>query len=189
MVEGIFSARDAAKVRLRGDDLLQERGHTSVAGALDRSRRLRQRSGRVHCRQVASRARRTVCRAGRTPVDAGPKSASGKREKMMRKPLNSAGVISQKSVSGDDEREQMTADNARPIIRFHSAPASHDRHDDLALPHRSEARWRWAFSLLEQEFQRHSSFLWWLRSVPLFEPIRSDPRYHALLRRMGFPAG
>src|SRR5665811_971615 len=34
--EGMFSARDAARVRLRDDDLLQESGRTSIAGVLER---------------------------------------------------------------------------------------------------------------------------------------------------------
>ncbi len=44
-----------------------------------------------------------------------------------------------------------------------------------------------AFAILESQFAKRSSFLWWLRSVPLFDPLRSDPRYQLLVERMGFP--
>jgi len=46
-----------------------------------------------------------------------------------------------------------------------------------------------AFDIMEQQFERRDGFLWWLRSVPWFDPLRSDPRFGALVQRMGFPAG
>jgi len=46
-----------------------------------------------------------------------------------------------------------------------------------------------AFDLIEERFERRDGFLWWLRSVPWFDPLRSDPRFSALVQRMGFPAG
>jgi TolB-like protein/Flp pilus assembly protein TadD len=45
-----------------------------------------------------------------------------------------------------------------------------------------------AFRMLDEAVESRSSFLWWLRSVPLFEPLRSDARYEALVRKVGFPA-
>ena len=45
-----------------------------------------------------------------------------------------------------------------------------------------------AIRLLEQRFEYRDGFLWWLRSHPAFDPLRSDPRFSALVHRMGFPS-
>jgi hypothetical protein len=42
-----------------------------------------------------------------------------------------------------------------------------------------------AFAWLEKDFQARSGLLAWERWTPPFEPLRSDPRYADLLRRMG----
>jgi hypothetical protein len=44
------------------------------------------------------------------------------------------------------------------------------------------------FSLLESAFERRDGVLWWLRAHPIFDPVRSDPRFDTLLDRMGFPS-
>ena len=45
-----------------------------------------------------------------------------------------------------------------------------------------------ALTLLEQLYAEHSSALpMWLKSDPQYDQIRSEPRYQALLRRIGFP--
>jgi serine/threonine-protein kinase len=43
-----------------------------------------------------------------------------------------------------------------------------------------------AFAWLEKDFQTRSGLLAWTRWTPAFEPLRSDPRFTDLLRRMGF---
>ncbi len=44
-----------------------------------------------------------------------------------------------------------------------------------------------AFSWLEKAYQGRSSFLRWLKVDTRFEPLRSDPRFQDLLRRVGLP--
>lgn len=44
-----------------------------------------------------------------------------------------------------------------------------------------------AFAWLEKAFQNRNSQITWLTTSPGIEPLRSDPRYKDLLRRMGLP--
>jgi len=44
-----------------------------------------------------------------------------------------------------------------------------------------------AFQWLEKAFQEHSGGLVGLKSGPVYDPIRSDPRFQDLLRRVGLP--
>jgi TolB-like protein/DNA-binding winged helix-turn-helix (wHTH) protein/Tfp pilus assembly protein PilF len=44
-----------------------------------------------------------------------------------------------------------------------------------------------AFALLERAFKEHDDSLIYVRSQTFFDPLRSEPRFQALLRRMAFP--
>ncbi len=44
-----------------------------------------------------------------------------------------------------------------------------------------------AFDRLEKAYEHRGLFLTMLVSEPLYEPLRSDPRFHDLVRRIGFP--
>jgi TolB-like protein/Tfp pilus assembly protein PilF len=44
-----------------------------------------------------------------------------------------------------------------------------------------------AFKCLEQAYEEHDWVLIFLRTIPAFDPLRSDPRFQDLLRRMNFP--
>ena len=46
-----------------------------------------------------------------------------------------------------------------------------------------------AFGLLEKAYQEHSGEMIKLKSYGKLEPLRSDPRFADLLRRVGFPPG
>jgi len=43
-----------------------------------------------------------------------------------------------------------------------------------------------AFAWLEKAFAERSAGLTFLKAEPMFDPIRSDPRFQDLLRRVGF---
>ena len=40
---------------------------------------------------------------------------------------------------------------------------------------------------LQQSFQNREVEMVWLRSEPLFAPVRNDPRYLEIYRKVGFP--
>jgi tetratricopeptide (TPR) repeat protein len=45
-----------------------------------------------------------------------------------------------------------------------------------------------AFASLERAYEQHDPRLFlWVNRHPLFDPLRSDPRLHDLLRRVGLP--
>ena len=44
-----------------------------------------------------------------------------------------------------------------------------------------------AFHWLEVVYERPHAWFPWVRVEPAFRPVRSDPRFQYLLRRMNFP--
>jgi serine/threonine protein kinase len=44
-----------------------------------------------------------------------------------------------------------------------------------------------ALECLEKAYEEHDSHLFWLRNVPFYDAVSSDPRFQDLLRRMNFP--
>jgi tetratricopeptide (TPR) repeat protein len=44
-----------------------------------------------------------------------------------------------------------------------------------------------AIAWLEKAYEKHDGLLYLLKVLPLLDPIRDDPRYHDLVRRMNFP--
>ncbi len=44
-----------------------------------------------------------------------------------------------------------------------------------------------AFEWMEKAYERRSMRITWIRVNPVFDPLRSDPRFQDLLRRIGFP--
>ena len=44
-----------------------------------------------------------------------------------------------------------------------------------------------AFELLEKAYEDHDVGMLWLKVEPLFDPLRSDPRWQEMLDKVGFP--
>ena len=44
-----------------------------------------------------------------------------------------------------------------------------------------------AFALLEKSYEEHEGLIYLLNVSPSFDPLRDDPRFQDLLRRMNFP--
>ncbi len=44
-----------------------------------------------------------------------------------------------------------------------------------------------AFKWLQKSYEAHSICVIWLNSEPRFDPLRSDPRFAALVRQVGLP--
>jgi tetratricopeptide (TPR) repeat protein len=59
---------------------------------------------------------------------------------------------------------------------------------DIALVYIGLGEKDQAFAWLEKAYQAHSNDMSNLKADPTFDPIRSDPRFQDLLRRMNFPS-
>jgi hypothetical protein len=44
-----------------------------------------------------------------------------------------------------------------------------------------------AFAWLEKGYQQHDFWLTFITREPVYDPLRSDPRFQELVRRIGFP--
>jgi len=80
-------------------------------------------------------------------------------------------------------------DEARDILGQLNA-FSRDRYVspyDLALIHLGLDEREQAFAYLEQAFEHRSSWLGYLKLEPLLDPLRADPRFADLVRRVGLP--
>jgi tetratricopeptide (TPR) repeat protein len=79
---------------------------------------------------------------------------------------------------------------AMPLLREMIAKARQSTGESfkVALVYASMSERDSAFEWLEKAFAEHDTFLPWLNSDPDFEPLRSDPRFDALIRRIGIPS-
>ena len=78
---------------------------------------------------------------------------------------------------------------ARQIADFYAAIA-HDRYVppvQRAYIHLGIGEYDEAIRLLEQAFAERSWFLCFAMVEPWLDPVRDDPRFSEILRRMGFP--
>jgi hypothetical protein len=58
---------------------------------------------------------------------------------------------------------------------------------EIALVYAGLGEKEQAFNWLEKSFGAHDKGLTFLKIDPLLDPLRSDPRFHNLMRRVGFP--
>jgi hypothetical protein len=59
---------------------------------------------------------------------------------------------------------------------------------DLAIIHTGLGNKDYAFEWLDKAYQEHSWVVLYLKKDPLFDPLRSDPRFTDLVRRVGIPS-
>jgi Tfp pilus assembly protein PilF len=64
------------------------------------------------------------------------------------------------------------------LTRVHIPP------DAIALVHVALGEKDQAFALLEEALAQHNVLFYWLKADPRFDPLRSDPRFQHLLRRL-----
>ncbi len=57
--------------------------------------------------------------------------------------------------------------------------------DAIALVHVALNEKDKAFALLEEAYAQHNVLFYWLKADTRFDPLRSDPRFQNLLRRLG----
>lgn len=76
----------------------------------------------------------------------------------------------------------------REILRFQKRLAQHSRVDPGFLAELSvrSGENEQAIEYLQQAYQQHLGELTYINQKPLFDPLRSDPRFQALVRRVGF---
>ncbi len=80
----------------------------------------------------------------------------------------------------DDARR--VADNARRASAQHYLDAAWVSVPYAALGDKSEA-----FAWLQKAYQERSTYMPQIKVDAFFDPLRSDPRFQELLRRMNFP--
>ena len=86
------------------------------------------------------------------------------------------------AASGDTVR-------ARAVLKELSQLAEHRQVSTfwLAMIHMALGEGDQAFQLLDRCYEERSPWLAWLKADPALDPLRSDPRFADLLRRMGLP--
>ncbi len=87
--------------------------------------------------------------------------------------------------SGDKDQALRTLSQ---LQEWEKRSGSGDASYDLALVEIGLGNWNEALTWLEKEYQQHDEDgLLLLKCEPVFAPLRSDPRFKNLLRRMNFP--
>jgi TolB-like protein/Tfp pilus assembly protein PilF len=75
----------------------------------------------------------------------------------------------------------LVADDTAGSERDHAAP------EVIAIAYVGLGEKDEAFAWLEKSYEEHTSFATFLKPSPFFDPLRSDPRFAELLRRLGLP--
>ena len=84
------------------------------------------------------------------------------------------------AVSGNRSEAQKVLDELEQVSKRRYVPP-----DNIALVYLGLGEKNLMFEYLEKAYQDRSVGLIWLRSDPIFDSIRSDPRFIALLKRIG----
>jgi len=73
-------------------------------------------------------------------------------------------------------------DDLKTINTTAGSPAFH-----LAMVYAQMGEIDTAYEWLNKSFDNHEVEMPWLKAHPLFEPLRSDPRWQVMLDKVGFP--
>jgi TolB-like protein/DNA-binding SARP family transcriptional activator/Tfp pilus assembly protein PilF len=115
--------------------------------------------------------------AGR--YDAGLAAMRAAEEEFFPDPGRSSGLALAFAVAGDDRE-------ARRILGNIAQEGGGVGPVELAMAWAHLGERDRAFQYLEDAYRRHDAWLPWLRT-PFFDPLRGDPRYGALIARIGLP--
>jgi tetratricopeptide (TPR) repeat protein len=88
------------------------------------------------------------------------------------------------AVSGLTQKARECLDKLRSIANARYVPAM-----DFATVYAGLGDADAVFASLEQAFTERCVFLTWLKVLPEFKPLRRDPRFHSILRRLGLVDG
>lgn len=77
-------------------------------------------------------------------------------------------------------------EEARAILREWESSLGTGRYRALAIIHAALGESDRAFEYLERAFEARPTGLLSLKVDPVYDPLRSDPRFDDLVRRMGF---
>lgn len=91
-----------------------------------------------------------------------------------------AGIARCQAVRGRREKAQRAMGELRVLSRQGYVPAVMWATCYIGLGDLDQA-----FAWLEKAYEERSVWLIWLKVSPTFDPLRQDPRYHRLLRKMG----
>lgn len=116
----------------------------------------------------------------------GPAARAAARGLMLEHGATAADVA---ALDGPGSRDGLHAYWAWEAGRLEALP-DRSAHDDflLALAHGRLGRNDDAFRELEAAYRGRTSWMLWLEVEPLLEPLRGDPRWAPLVRRMGYSA-
>jgi len=84
--------------------------------------------------------------------------------------------------SGDHREALRVLEELNAISKQRYVPSHHFAWVYIGLGDKDQA-----FAWLEKAYEERSSYLTWLKVDPVFDPLRSDPRFADLMRRVGLP--
>jgi len=93
-----------------------------------------------------------------------------------------AGLVYAYALSGDRENARTTLRELQDLSQERFVPSS-----DIALAYLGLGDKSQALAHLEKGFDERSGLVTWLKVDPLWDPLRDEPRFQSLVRRLNFP--
>lgn len=97
-------------------------------------------------------------------------------------PIDVATTVSILALAGETTRARSLERSLQAQVKQHYVCPYEVATGQTALKEKDEA-----FKWLEKSYEAHSICVIWLNSEPRFDPLRSDPRFAALVREVGLP--